>query len=114
MAAIGIMAGLRERGLNVPGDVAVIGIDNLEFAEYVKPTLTSGGVCGEAFAEILLNLSRCKALRHLAVSTPHPGIGRTAIWERRGAARKCRSRKSGRPVGHGWYSAESCRVLMSG
>jgi LacI family transcriptional regulator len=38
VAAINV---LRRRGLAVPGDVAVVGMDNTEIAELVNPTLTS-------------------------------------------------------------------------
>lgn len=39
--AIGIMEGLAESGLAVPGDVSVIGFDNLDLGAYVTPKLTT-------------------------------------------------------------------------
>ncbi len=39
--AIGIMAGLAQSGATVPGDVSVIGFDNLEMSAYTSPGLTT-------------------------------------------------------------------------
>ena len=39
--AIGVMKGLRKLTLGVPGDVSVVGIDNIIFDELVEPTLTT-------------------------------------------------------------------------
>ena len=50
LAAIGIMAALRGRGLRVPEDVAVVGADNIEAADFLNPGLTSAGVAPELVA----------------------------------------------------------------
>ena len=39
--AIGAMAALREAGLSVPGDIAVVGFDDLPTAAYTNPPLTT-------------------------------------------------------------------------
>jgi LacI family repressor for deo operon, udp, cdd, tsx, nupC, and nupG len=39
--AIGAIKVLRARGLQVPGDISVIGFDDIEFAQYVEPALTT-------------------------------------------------------------------------
>ena len=39
--ASGAMATIRERGLNVPGDISVIGFDDTTFARYVYPKLST-------------------------------------------------------------------------
>jgi len=52
--AIGAMRELRVRGLDVPGDMTVVGFDNILWAEYVNPTLTT-------------------------VNIPRPSIGRMAM-----------------------------------
>lgn len=41
LIAIAVMQVLAERGLRVPGDVAVVGIDDTELAEVTTPSLTS-------------------------------------------------------------------------
>ncbi|MFK7692102.1 LacI family DNA-binding transcriptional regulator [Paenibacillus sp. HJGM_3] len=44
--AVGVMIALRERGIDVPGRVKVLGFDNIEMAEYVSPRLTTIEVPG--------------------------------------------------------------------
>ncbi|AOB29984.1 LacI family transcriptional regulator [Bordetella sp. H567] len=41
MMALGLMAGLHGAGLSVPGDVSVIGMDNLVMTAYANPPLTT-------------------------------------------------------------------------
>lgn len=41
MTALGVMRAIRERGLRVPDDVSVTGFDDLFFAEYLEPQLTT-------------------------------------------------------------------------
>ena len=56
LAAIGVIAGLREMGLRVPEDVAVAGIDNIELADYFQPKLTTVGLDPSNVAEALFSL----------------------------------------------------------
>nr|MDT0657175.1 LacI family DNA-binding transcriptional regulator [Micromonospora sp. DSM 115978] len=39
--ALGVLGGLRERGIDVPGDVAVVGFDDIPFAALSAPALTT-------------------------------------------------------------------------
>jgi len=39
--AIGIMAGLAETGASIPGDISIIGFDNIEMSAYTSPGLTT-------------------------------------------------------------------------
>jgi LacI family transcriptional regulator len=44
LVAMGLMSGLHERGLDVPGDISVTGFDDIPFARYTTPTLTTAAV----------------------------------------------------------------------
>lgn len=44
LVAMGLMSGLHERGLDVPGDISVTGFDDIPFAKYTTPTLTTAAV----------------------------------------------------------------------
>jgi DNA-binding LacI/PurR family transcriptional regulator len=39
--AIGAIRAVKRRGLRVPGDVSVVGFDDIPFAEYIDPPLTT-------------------------------------------------------------------------
>jgi LacI family transcriptional regulator len=41
IAAIGAIRALKDAGLNVPGDVSVVGFDDIQSAEYATPSLTT-------------------------------------------------------------------------
>ncbi len=40
MATIGVMRAVRERGLSIPGDLSLVGIDDFEWADLFEPRLT--------------------------------------------------------------------------
>lgn len=44
LVAMGLMSGLHERGLDVPGDISVTGFDDIPFAKYTTPGLTTAAV----------------------------------------------------------------------
>ncbi len=58
MVAFGLIAGLEQGGLSVPGDISVIGFDDIELAEFYTPGLTTirqyRRSLGEGAAEMLL------------------------------------------------------------
>ncbi len=56
LTAIGVMAGLRQAGVRVPEDVAVVGTDNIEVAGFTNPTLTTAGVKPAVVAQTLVSL----------------------------------------------------------
>jgi LacI family transcriptional regulator len=64
--AIGAMKAIREKGLNVPNDIAVIGFDNSPISAYIYPSLTSvtrpGRQIGVEASRLFLNqLNNSKA-----------------------------------------------------
>ncbi|WP_431989574.1 LacI family DNA-binding transcriptional regulator [Streptomyces albogriseolus] len=60
--ALGVYDALGERGLRVPGDISVIGFDDLPEAQYITPGLTTvrqpSTELGAAAVKLLLDLSR--------------------------------------------------------
>jgi LacI family transcriptional regulator len=44
LVAMGLMSGLHERGVTVPADISVTGFDDIPFARYTTPTLTTAAV----------------------------------------------------------------------
>jgi LacI family transcriptional regulator len=75
LMAIGAMSALRERGLKVPGDVAVIGFDDIFIARLVTPALTTVSQfqqdIGIKAAETLLDRLRgAKSLRGTSLEMP--------------------------------------------
>jgi len=44
LVAFGLLAALRDRGVDVPGRVSVVGFDDIEFASYATPPLTTVAV----------------------------------------------------------------------
>ena len=60
MMALGALQGIREMHLRCPEDISLVGFDNLEFADFIEPGLTSvsqpGYALGRKAAEIAFNL----------------------------------------------------------
>jgi LacI family transcriptional regulator len=44
LVAIGLVHGLTERGINVPDDISVTGFDDIPFARFMSPSLTTASV----------------------------------------------------------------------
>jgi LacI family transcriptional regulator len=53
-AAIGATAALKDHGLDVPGDVAIASIDNIEIASMVRPALTTVDVPKRQLAKLAI------------------------------------------------------------
>lgn len=56
LIAFGVLHALRQLGLRVPQDVAVIGVDDVEQARYAAPTLTSIALDRSEMADLALGL----------------------------------------------------------
>ncbi len=41
VVAFGAMAAIRERGLQIPNDIALVGFDDIPFSRYIEPSLTT-------------------------------------------------------------------------
>jgi LacI family transcriptional regulator len=70
--ALGVLSASRKRGLCVPGDVSVVGFDDIVQAAYVNPPLTTVAYpkrpIGEQAARLLIDLIEGKAIEpHTAV-----------------------------------------------
>lgn len=72
--ALGALRGLREHGLTVPGDVSVIGFDDLPEAAYYEPPLTSVrqdfAALGRQCADLIVALMQGEAVPKLEPLTP--------------------------------------------
>jgi DNA-binding LacI/PurR family transcriptional regulator len=60
LSAIGVLAGLADRGIDVPGRMSVVGFDDLRLASYVSPPLTTvhqpAEQIGTRAAQVLIDL----------------------------------------------------------
>ncbi|GAB4473211.1 MAG: substrate-binding domain-containing protein [Anaerolineae bacterium] len=56
MMAIGVLRAAAERGCRVPDDLAVVGFDNIELAQYTIPALTTFGQPIEDIAQVAVSL----------------------------------------------------------
>ena len=58
LVAFGLLDRLAHRGVHVPGDISVVGVDNIPLAALVSPALTSVGIplvaCGRAGVDLLV------------------------------------------------------------
>jgi len=59
LIAIGVMRNLKERGVEIPNQISVIGFDNIHYGEYFYPSLTTidvqSGEIGRRAVDMLMN-----------------------------------------------------------
>jgi LacI family transcriptional regulator len=78
--AIGVMKGLRTLGIGVPGDVSVVGFDNIQFGEIIEPTLTT--VAAPLRHMGATGVRNCLAVLHGAQPSAPPLVLPTKFVER--------------------------------
>jgi DNA-binding LacI/PurR family transcriptional regulator len=75
MLALGAMSAVREKGLRIPEDISVAGFDDIDFAAYCDPPLTTVRVpareMGETAVSVLLDMieGRCKNPQRVMLPT---------------------------------------------
>lgn len=74
LAAIGLVHGLLERGVDVPHDISVTGFDDIPFARFMSPALTTASVPHEVLGELawarMRELINHEAIDHNVVFQP--------------------------------------------
>ena len=82
-AAVGALQVLKEAGLRVPHDVALVGFSNEVFTTLTEPTLTSVDQCGEEMGRTAVQL-----LHRLLEGQPAPAVVlQPKLWARGSSAR---------------------------
>ncbi|WCT79129.1 LacI family DNA-binding transcriptional regulator [Novosphingobium humi] len=73
--AIGAQTAIRERGLRMPDDIALIGFDDMRFAAYASPPLTTirqpAGELGKAAVGLIKALFDGDSIRESTIILPH-------------------------------------------
>jgi LacI family repressor for deo operon, udp, cdd, tsx, nupC, and nupG len=73
--AIGGMSVARQRGLTVPSDLSVVGFDDISFAAYTVPPLTTVAQpvreMGQETVRLLLDVIKGQTLAPVSVILPH-------------------------------------------
>ncbi len=71
LTAIGALRAVHRKGLNVPKDVSVIGFDDIHFAEFTEPPLTTVSLSRRELAEKAI----FALLRHIEPTPGQPAVG---------------------------------------
>ncbi len=73
--AMGVLDHARQRGLNVPRDLSVVGFDDIRFARYTQPALTTIAQpmreIGEGTVKLLLSILVDDSVTPASVTLPH-------------------------------------------
>jgi LacI family transcriptional regulator len=83
MMAVGVYDALKERGLRIPGDVSVVGYDDREIAQFMRPPLTTvvlpHGDMGAQAAEALIDGLRLPGGRQPQIKVECPLVERESV-----------------------------------
>jgi LacI family transcriptional regulator, galactose operon repressor len=90
--AIGVLKGLRKLGISVPGEVSVVGFDNIVYDELVEPALTT--VAAPLYRMGFTGVQNCIALAHGAQPTGAPLVLPVRLVVRQSAAQRRRNSTS--------------------
>jgi DNA-binding LacI/PurR family transcriptional regulator len=86
--AMGVMAAIRQKGLRIPEDVAVVGYDNIPVAAYTSPPLTTVDVPavepGRIAGEMLISLLRGEEPKERVVRLETKLVVRASCGARKG------------------------------
>lgn len=78
--AIGAQAAIRERGLSMPDDIAMVGFDDMRFAAFASPPLTTirqpAAQLGEAAVRLMTAIFHGEAIENDTIILPHELIVR--------------------------------------
>jgi LacI family transcriptional regulator len=83
MMALGCYEALKEMGLSIPADVAVVGFDDREIAQFMRPPLTTLVLphyeMGAIAAEMLIDISGGLESRHSQIKVECPLVERDSV-----------------------------------
>jgi len=81
--AYGLIKALKEEGYNIPGDISIIGFDNIVFSEFVDPPLTTvkqpKKEMGLTAMNLLLDIVEEKKVRNKNITLPTKIIERGSV-----------------------------------
>jgi LacI family repressor for deo operon, udp, cdd, tsx, nupC, and nupG len=78
--AMGVLQVAREKRLRVPKDLSVVGFDDIRFAQYTQPSLTTISqpmrAIGEGTVRLLLSIIEDPSVTPESVTLPHSLVAR--------------------------------------
>jgi LacI family gluconate utilization system Gnt-I transcriptional repressor len=97
MTAAGVLTECRDRGVSVPGDIAVVGTGDVDFAQVLFPPLTSvrvdGARIGELAASMFLDRFAGRPIEKKAVDVGFTIVERESTRATAAPARKLAGRQ---------------------
>ena len=118
--AMGVIEAARRRGIRVPGDLSVVGFDDIRFARHMDPPLTTIAQpmreIGEGTVRLLLDILNGHTVEPVSITLPHRLVvrGSTApvkwpsVTRRRSSAR--RTLTTVRPISSASVEAFQSRI----